>query len=136
MKILFKLTKIKENLKKIILCWNNFTYILFNDDIKLGEKFIKKIKYFIENKINYIENLNQIGKKILYKDYLNLLISYNVNLRRKYLFNFVKIFRLIDEGKNEIISINDFKEIIKRKDIFNPNEIEEKTDNLIELIYN
>ena len=116
--------------------WKNITYILFNDNIKLGEKFIKKIEDFIENKINNIEILNQIGKKILYKDYLNLLITYNVNLRRKYLSNLVEIFRLVDQGKNGLITKEGFKEIILRINIFNPNEIEDKTNYLIGLIDN
>ena len=85
-------------------------------------------------KVNNMEVINHIGKKILYKDYLNLLITYNVHLRRKYLSNLVEIFRKVDEGKHGLITDSGFKEIIQRIEVYNPNEIEEKSDYLIELI--
>ena len=150
------LNKIKESVKKLIKefignenkyegiinnniyldenLWKNLSYILFNNNPKLSEKFIRKIEDYIENKVNNTEVINQLGKKILYKDYLNLLISYNVHLRRKYLSNLVEIFRKVDEGKHGLITDDGFREIIQRLDIYNPNEIEEKTNYLIELI--
>ena len=150
------LNKIKESVKKLIKefienenkyegiinnniyldenLWKNLSYILFNNNPKLSEKFIRKIEDYIGNKVNNTEVINQLGKKILYKDYLNLLISYNVHLRRKYLSNLVEIFRKVDEGKHGLITDDGFREIIQRLDIYNPNEIEEKTNYLIELI--
>ena len=150
------LNKIKESVKKLIKefienenkyegiinnniyldenLWKNLSYILFNNNPKLIEKFIRKIEEYIENKVNNIEILNQIGKKILYKDYLNLLITYNVHLRRKYLSNLVEIFRKVDEGKHGLITDEGFREIIQRIEVYNHNEIDEKSDYLIELI--
>ena len=150
------LKKIKESVKKLIKefienenkyegiinnniyldenLWKNLSYILFNNNPKLIEKFIRKIEEYIENKVNNIEILNQIGKKILYKDYLNLLITYNVHLRRKYLSNLVEIFRKVDEGKHGLITDEGFREIIQRIEVYNHNEIDEKSDYLIELI--
>ena len=150
------LNKIKESVKKLIKefienenkyegiinnhiyldenLWKNLSYILFNNNPKLSEKFIRKIEEYIEMKVNNMEVINHIGKKILYKDYLNLLITYNVHLRRKYLSNLVEIFRKVDEGKHGLITDSGFKEIIQRIEVYNPNEIEEKSDYLIELI--
>ena len=152
------LNKIKESIKKLIKefienenkyegiinnhiyldenLWKNLSYILFNNNPKLSEKFIRKIEEYIEMKVNNMEVINHIGKKILYKDYLNLLITYNVHLRRKYLSNLVEIFRKVDEGKHGLITDSGFKEIIQRIEVYNPNEIEEKSDYLIELIDN
>ena len=152
------LNKIKESVKKLIKefienenkyegiinnhiyldenLWKNLSYILFNNNPKLSEKFIRKIEEYIEMKVNNMEVINHIGKKILYKDYLNLLITYNVHLRRKYLSNLVEIFRKVDEGKHGLITDSGFKEIIQRIEVYNPNEIEEKSDYLIELIDN
>ena len=150
------LKKIKETVKKLIkeiinnikkyeniingnnymdeTLWKKIVNILYKDDPKLIEQLIQKIEDFIENKIENVEILIQMGKKILFNDFLNLIIMFNLNLRKNYLENLVEMFREVDEGRYGIINGEGFVEIIQRANLYNQNDIESKVQKLLELV--
>ena len=150
------LKKIKETVKKLIkeiinnikkyeniingnnymdeTLWKTIANILYKDDPKLIEQLIQKIEDFIENKIENVEILIQMGKKILFNDFLNLIIMFNLNLRKNYLENLVEMFREVDEGRYGIINGEGFVEIIQRANLYNQNDIESKVQKLLELV--
>ena len=150
------LKKIKETVKKVIkeiinnikkyeniingnnymdeTLWKTIVNILYKDDPKLIEQLIQKIEDFIENKIENVEILIQMGKKILFNDFLNLIIMFNLNLRKNYLENLVEMFREVDEGRYGIINGEGFVEIIQRANLYNQNDIESKVQKLLELV--
>ena len=76
--------------------------------------------------------LKKIGKKILYNDFLNLLIMFNLRQRKRYLNNLVKFFQKYDKEKYGIINYDDFKLMVKDFGIFDKDNINEKTNFLIE----
>ncbi len=150
------LKKIKETVKKLIkeiinnikkyeniingnnymdeTLWKTIVNILYKDDPKLIEQLIQKIEDFIENKIENVEILIQMGKKILFNDFLNLIIMFNLNLRKNYLENLVEMFREVDEGRYGIINGEGFVEIIQRANLYDQNDIESKVQKLLELV--
>ena len=150
------LNKIKETVKKLIkelvnnfqkyeniingntymdeTLWKTIANILYKDDIKFIEQLIQKIEDFIESKIENVELLIQMGKKILFNDFLNLIIMFNLNIRKNYLENLVEMFREVDDGRYGIITGEGFVEIIQRANLYNQDNIESKVQRLLELV--
>jgi hypothetical protein len=150
------LHKIKETIKKLIkeivnnnskyeqiinesiymdeTLWKTIANILYKDEPKSIEQLIQKIEDFIESKIENVEILMQIGKKILLSDFLNLIIMFNLNIRKNYLANLVEIFREVDEGRYGIITGEGFVEIIQRTNLYNQDDIESKVQKLLEIV--
>ena len=150
------LHKIKETIKKLIkeivnnnskykqiinetiymdeTLWKTLANILYKDDPKLIQQLIQKIEDFIESKIENVEILMQIGKKIILSDFFNLIIMFNLNIRKNYLANLVEIFREVDEGRYGIITGEGFVEIIQRTNLYNQDDIESKVQKLLELV--
>ncbi len=150
------LNKIKETVKKLIkelvnnfqkyeniingntymdeTLWKTIANILYKDDIKFIEQLIQKIEDFIESKIENVELLMQMGKKILFNDFLNLVIMFNLNIRKNYLENLVEMFREVDDGRYGIITGEGFVEIIQRANLYNQDNIESKVQRLLELV--
>ena len=74
------------------------------------------------------------GKKILLSDYMNILIYFNLKLRKKYLHNLFVLFSQQDKKRTGIISPESFKTIIKScKIITDEKKLEEVTKDLIEI---
>ena len=150
------LNKIKETVKKLIkelvnnfqkyeniingntymdeTLWKTIANILYKDDIKFIEQLIQKIEDFIESKIENVELLMQMGKKILFNDFLNLVIMFNLNIRKNYLENLVEMFREVDDGRYGIITGEGFVEIIQRANLYNQDNIESKVQRLLEIV--
>ena len=150
------LNKIKETVKKLIkelvnnfqkyeniingntymdeTLWKTIANILYKDDIKFIEQLIQKIEDFIESKIENVELLIQMGKKILFNDFLNLVIMFNLNIRKNYLENLVEMFREVDDGRYGIITGEGFVEIIQRANLYNQDNIESKVQRLLEIV--
>ena len=114
--------------------WKTIANILYKDDIKFIEQLIQKIEDFIESKIENVELLIQMGKKILFNDFLNLVIMFNLNIRKNYLENLVEMFREVDDGRYGIITGEGFVEIIQRANLYNQDNIESKVQRLLELV--
>jgi len=150
------LYKIKETIKKLIkeivnnnskyaqiinesiymdeTLWKTIVNMLYKDDPKLIEQLTQKIEDFIESKIENVEILMQIGKKIILSDFFNLIIMFNLNIRKNYLANLVEIFREVDEGRYGIITGEGFVEIIQRTNLYNQDDIESKVQKLLEIV--
>ena len=119
---------IKENEWKII------SKCLYSDDNNLRQKFVKKILNYIDSLTKSTELPSKTGKKILYIDFMNILINFNLKLRKKYLHNIFLLFSRVDEKRTGIINHQGFKEIIKKCGIIPDEEkAEEVADDLIEL---
>ena len=86
------------------------------------------IKKFINNDIILEKN----GKKILFSDFLNQLIMFNLRLRKRYLNNLVNLFKKQDKGRYGFINYNEFRLIIEETGIFEKDKLKEVTDYLIE----
>ena len=112
--------------------WISICEILYSNDINLRQRFIKKINEFIKKMVKNEKILKKIGKKILYNDFLNLLIMFNLRQRKRYLNNLVKFFQKYDKEKYGIINYDDFKLMVKDFGIFDKDNINEKTNFLIE----
>ena len=132
------LKKIKETVKKLMkeILNNTKKYEnIINGNNYMDEtlwKTIVNILYKDDPKL--IEQLIQMGKKILFNDFLNLIIMFNLNLRKNYLENLVEMFREVDEGRYGIINGEGFVEIIQRANLYNQNDIESKVQKLLELV--
>jgi len=109
--------------------WKNISNYLFSNDKNNGNKFIEKVQNFIYGKIEDLNVLNNYSKKILYTDYVNLLIKFNLTLRKKYLSNLVNLFREYDVNRTGVISDDQFKDLIIKCGLFNSND-EYEFDNI------
>ena len=129
-KIIEKIRNNKEFMKENE--WLTICEILYSNDINLREKFKKKIYEFINKMINNEKILEKIGKKILFCDFLNLLIMFNLRQRKKYLKNLVNIFRKYDKERYGIINYDEVKLMIKDIGIGDINKINDIMNYLIE----
>jgi hypothetical protein len=115
--------------------WIEIANMLFFNNKESCDGFINRINNFLEGKIKSESIINQYGKNILYNDFLNILIKYNVSLRRKYLQNLVNSFREVDENKIGQINSEQFMELIKNLNIYeDENEYNEKIEELYQKI--
>ena len=112
--------------------WLSICEILYSNDIHLREKFIKKIYEFIFNMVKSEKILEKIGKKILFCDFLNLLIMFNLRQRKKYLNNLVKLFQKYDKDRYGIINYDEFKLMMKDIEIVDNNKINDIMKYLVE----
>ena len=112
--------------------WNFICQILYCNDINLREKFENKIYEFIKKMIKSDKILEKIGKKILFCDFLNLLIMFNLRQRKKYLKNLVNIFQNYDKEKFGVINYDEFKSMINDLGYFDKNKINNIINNLVE----
>ena len=130
-----KIRNIKQNKEFISEKeWKTITDCLYSDDNILKEKFKEEISEYINKLIKGKDLVEKGGKKILFEDLMNLLIIFNLKLRRKYLHNLFLLFSKEDTKRIGIIEIENLKNIIKNTDIFKDEEkIEEVTNELIEI---
>ena len=112
--------------------WIFICQVLYCNDISLREKFENKIYEFIKKMIKSDKILEKIGKKILYCDFLNLLIMFNLRQRKKYLKNLVNIFQNYDKEKYGVINYDEFKLMIKELGYFDKNKISDIINQLVE----
>ena len=129
-KIIEKIKNNKEFMKEnewIFIC-----QVLYCNDINLREKFEKKIYEFIKKMVGGDKILEKIGKKILFCDFLNLLIMFNLRQRKKYLKNLVNIFQNYDKEKFGVINYDEFKSMIKEFGYFDKSKINDIINRLVE----
>ena len=112
--------------------WIFICQVLYCNDINLREKFENKIYEFIKKMIKSDKILEKIGKKILFCDFLNLLIMFNLRQRKKYLKNLVNIFQNYDKEKYGVINYDEFKLMIKELGYFDKNKINDIINQLVE----
>ena len=112
--------------------WIFICQILYSNDNNLREKFIKKIYDYIKKMIKNENILEKIGKKILFSDFLNLLIMFNLRQRKKYLNNLSNIFTKYDKERYGIINYDEFNLMIKDLGFLDKNKINEVINYMIE----
>ena len=112
--------------------WIFICQVLYCNDINLREKFENKIYEFIKKMIKSDKILEKIGKKILFCDFLNLLIMFNLRQRKKYLKNLVNIFQNYDKEKLGVINYEEFKLMIKELGYFDKSKINDIINHLVE----
>ena len=112
--------------------WIFICQVLYCNDINLREKFENKIYEFIKKMIKSDKILEKIGKKILFCDFLNLLIMFNLRQRKKYLKNLVNIFQNYDKKKFGVINYEEFKLMIKELGYFDKSKINDIINHLVE----
>ena len=114
--------------------WKTITKCLYSDDGNLRELFINKVSNFIEELVKGPDLIEKTGRKILFCDYMNLLITFNLKLRKKYLHNLFLLFSQQDTKRTGIIDLEGFKNIIRNSGIINDEEkINDVLDELIEI---
>ena len=114
--------------------WKTICSCLYNDDNLLQQNFIKEISEYIKKLIKGKNLIEYTGKKILFEDFLNILILFHINLRKMYLHNLFVLFSKEDEKKTGIIKTENFKQIIKNSGIIKDDiKIEEVSNELIEI---
>ena len=114
--------------------WKTISKCLYSDDELLRNKFVNKINKFIDKMVKGQNLTEKTGKKILFSDYMNILIIFNLKLRKKYLHNLFLLFSQQDKNRTGIINLEGFKNIIKNCGIFNDEKKrEEVTNDLIEI---
>lgn len=108
--------------------WINISKCLYCDDDNLRTKFINKVSNYIDNLIKGEDLIAITGRKILYNDFLDILIRFNLKLRKDYLHNLFLLFSEQDKNRTGIINLEGFRNIInncgiikdeqKRKEVF------------------
>ena len=152
--------KIVTNIQKNFINENDWKYIIkylfANNYLDIYNKVFNFIneqnnineKYFNENIKNYIDynNNNYSREKIkkimntkntnslLYSDLIDLLLDVQIDLRDKYLKNFLYAFKEVDNDNNGIINENEFRKLIKTFNIINNDEFENYIEKLLEKI--
>ena len=115
--------------------WKAIGNLLYNDDDKMKNQFINEVDSFINKLIKDKKVIEKIDKKILFEDFVNILIIFNMKLRKKYLYNLYVLFSKEDSKKTGIINLENFKQLIKNSDIIkDEKKIEEVTEKLIEIL--
>ena len=78
--------------------------------------------------------VQKLGKKILFEDFLNILIIFNMKLRKIFLHNLFVLFSKEDIKRKGIINPENFKQIIKNTGIIKDEQkLEEVSRELIEI---
>ena len=114
--------------------WNTISKCLYSDDNNLREKFINKVTDFIDKLVKGQDLISKTGRKILFSDFINLLIGFNLKLRKKYLHNLFLLFSQQDKKRTGIINLEGFKNIIRNCGIINDEQkLKEVSDDLIEI---
>ena len=114
--------------------WKTISKCLYSDDEYLRKKFVNKIYNFIDKMVKGENLIDKTGKKILFSDYMNILISFNLKLRKKYLHNLFLLFSQQDKKRTGIINLEGFRNIIKNCGIIkDEKKIEEVANDLIEI---
>ena len=114
--------------------WNTISKCLYSDDNNLREKFINKVTDFIDKLVKGQDLISKTGRKILFSDFINLLIGFNLKLRKKYLHNLFLLFSQQDKKRTGIINLEGFKNIIRNCGIINDEQkLKEVADDLIEI---
>ena len=131
-----KISKIKQNKEFINENeWNAISTCLYSDDDFLKEKFINEVEQYINNIIKRKDLIEKTGQKILYEDFINLLIIFNMKLRKMYLHNLFNLFTKEDKKKIGIINIDNFKQIIRNSGIIKDEQkLEDVIEKLVEII--
>ena len=115
--------------------WKAIGNLLYNDDDQMKNQFINEVDSFINKLIKDKKVIEKIDKKILFEDFVNILIIFNMKLRKKYLYNLFVLFSKEDSKKTGIINLENFKQLIKNSDIIkDEKKIEEVTEKLIEIL--
>ena len=115
--------------------WIAICNLIYNDDDKMQNQFINEVYSFINKLIKDKKIIEKIDKKILFEDFVNILIIFNMKLRKKYLYNLFVLFSKEDSKKTGIINLENFKQLIKNSDIIkDEKKIEEVTEKLIEIL--
>ena len=112
--------------------WQIIAKILYNNDNNLRQRFQNKIYNFIKKFINNDKILEKNGKKILFGDFLNQLIMFNLRLRKRYLKNLVTFFKKQDKDGYGLINHDEFKLMMENIGIIEKDNFKEITDYLIE----
>ena len=131
-----KISKIKQNKEFINENeWKAISTCLYSDDDFLKEKFINEVTQYISNIIKRKDLIEKTGQKILYEDFINLLIIFNMKLRKMYLHNLFNLFTKEDKKKIGIINIDNFKQIIRNSGIIKDEQkLEDVIEKLVEII--
>ena len=109
--------------------WKAMSGCLYSDDDFLKDKFINAVSNYILNLIKKKDLIEKIGEKILFEDFMNLLIIFNMKLRKSYLYNLFSLFIKEDTKRIGIINVDGFKQIIKNTGIIKD---EQKLESVIE----
>ena len=124
--------KNKEFMREIE--WRTISNCLYIDDNNLKEKFENIVSNFIDKLVKGQDLIAKTGKNILFGDFLNILIGFNIKLRKKYLHNLFLLFRKEDKKRTGIIDLEGFKNIIKNCGIINDEQkLEEVVNDLTEI---
>ena len=114
--------------------WKAISNFLYNGDENMINEFIKEVSNFINKLMKDNNIIEKIDKKILFEDLMNILILYNMKLRKKYLHNLYDLFSKEDIKRKGIIKIENFKQLMKNSGIIkDEKKLEEVTEKLIEI---
>ena len=91
--------------------WKAIGKLLYNDDNKMKNQFINEVNSFIKKLITDKNVIERMDNKILFEDFVNILIIFNMKLRRKYLYNLFVLFSKEDIKKTGIINLENFKQL-------------------------
>ena len=111
--------------------WLIIAQILYNNDNNLRQRFQNKIYIFIKKFIKNDKILEKNGKKILFGDFLNQLIMFNLRLRKKYLNNLSTFFKRHDKNRYGLINHDEFKLMMENMGIIQKDKFKEVIDYLI-----
>ena len=115
--------------------WKAISACLYSDDDFLKEKFINEVSKYIYSLIKRKDLIEKTGQKILFEDFINLLIIFNMKLRKMYLHNLYVLFSKEDTKNIGIINTDNFKQIIINSGIIKDEQkLEDVIEKLIEVV--
>ena len=88
------------------------------------------------NKLSRVEKYNMLlfpeDKKILFTDFIKIVLDNHIRFRDKQLKNFLELFHSVDTNRDGIINEEEFTELIQRMKIFKEEEVENKIFQFLE----
>ena len=90
----------------------------------------------INNKLSRVEKYNMLlfpeDKKILFTDFIKIVLDNHIRFRDKQLKNFLELFHSVDTNRDGVINEEEFTELIQRMKIFKEDEVENKIFQFLE----
>ena len=124
---------------------NNSYYLNTINSLNVSNNYNLNSSYM--NSIGNINNNNKLSrqekynmllfpdeKKILYKDFIKIVLDNHIRFRDKQLKNFLELFKSVDSNKDGIINEEEFTELVQKMKLFKEEETEDKIYKFLEKI--
>lgn len=127
--------------------WKTIIYHIYDDEdaMELDSKILEYLRKKYENVPKQVSNkklsreemanLSKVKEdlRIEFKDFLKMVMEYQIKLRDRYLKNFVYIFKKVDEDNNGILSEEEFVKLIGDLGVYE-DKVDENVERLLQAL--